>query len=188
MCIFRHNVIVKDNVCTVTATYFSANGDFTDNGELFGIKLKVRENAEPGEYAVGLKIKESDVCNNDLALVPFDTVDGSIEIAAFVYGDIFVDGVIDICTCGGYIHGCRLRQSTCGGFAGIHRFVCAVTRFLIGEIKSEYFGCIAGIVRAEQNTELHILHVSSRAATANDKHICVCYINNLSFSLRCRCF
>lgn len=90
------NVIVKDNVCTVTATYFSANGDFTDNGELFGIKLKVRENAEPGEYAVGLKIKESDVCNNDLALVPFDTVDGSIEIAAFVYGDIFVDGVIDI--------------------------------------------------------------------------------------------
>lgn len=57
------NVIVKDNVCTVTATYFSANGDFTDNGELFGIKLKVRENAEPGEYAVGLKIKESDVCN-----------------------------------------------------------------------------------------------------------------------------
>ena len=44
------NVIVKDNVCTVTATYFSANGDFTDNGELFGIKLKVRENAEPGEY------------------------------------------------------------------------------------------------------------------------------------------
>ena len=34
--------------------------------------------------------------NNDLALVPFDTVDGSIEIAAFVYGDIFVDGVIDI--------------------------------------------------------------------------------------------
>ncbi len=90
------NVIVKDNVCIVTATYFSANGDFTDNGELFGIKLKVRENAEPGEYAVGLKIKESDVCNNDLALVPFDTVDGSIEIAAFVYGDIFVDGVIDI--------------------------------------------------------------------------------------------
>ena len=90
------NVIVKDNVCTVTATYFSANGDFTDNGELFGIKLKVRENAEPGEYAVGLKIKESDVCNNDLALVPFDTVDGSIEIATFVYGDIFVDGVIDI--------------------------------------------------------------------------------------------
>lgn len=90
------NVIVKDNVCTVTATYFSANGDFTDNGELFGIKLKVRENAEPGEYAVGLKIKESDVCNNDLALVPFDTVDGSIEIAAFIYGDIFVDGVIDI--------------------------------------------------------------------------------------------
>lgn len=90
------NVIVKDNVCTVTATYFSANGDFTDNGELFGIKLKVRENAEPGEYAIGLKIKESDVCNNDLALVPFDTVDGSIEIAAFVYGDIFVDGVIDI--------------------------------------------------------------------------------------------
>lgn len=96
-------------------------------------------------------------------------------------------GII-ICTCGGYIHGCRLRQSTCGGFAGIHRFVCAVTRFLIGEIKSEYFGCIAGIVRAEQNTELHILHVSSRAAAANDKHICVYYIYNLSFSLRCRCF
>ena len=90
------NIVIKDDMCIVTATYFSATGDFTDNGELFGVKLKVRENAEPGEYAVGLKIKETDVCNNDLALVSFNTTDGSIEIAAFIYGDIFVDGVIDI--------------------------------------------------------------------------------------------
>lgn len=90
------NIVIKDDMCIVTATYFSATGDFTDNGELFGVKLKVRESTEPGKYAVGLKIKETDVCNNDLALVPFNTTDGSIEIAAFIYGDIFVDGVIDI--------------------------------------------------------------------------------------------
>ena len=71
----------------------SANQDCTTDGLLCKLTFRVSKNAAAGRYTVKALFREA--YNYDDEAVTFSTVDGTVEVIDFVYGDANGDGVVN---------------------------------------------------------------------------------------------
>ena len=75
----------------------AAAENFTANGDIVKLTFAVKEDVQIGEYPVTVTydIDNYDIFDIDLTPVEFIVVDGAVEVADFIYGDVNDDGKIN---------------------------------------------------------------------------------------------
>ena len=84
----------------VTASWLSDDlvNDISEDGVLFNVKFKIKDNVETGYYVVKLNYTDGDITNAAGAEIGVTTASGgvSVEEAKIMYGDVNCDGKVNI--------------------------------------------------------------------------------------------
>ena len=84
--------IMKDFDCDTNFTW-SASEDTAANGTLLSLTFKIADNAQSGEYAIELKLREAyTLMGEDVAV---SIQNGSVRVSDMVYGDATGDGIVN---------------------------------------------------------------------------------------------
>ena len=68
--------------------------DITDDGVVFVVSLKIKEDVESGEYELAIKLLENQIVNSDVENVKFYSANGSINVQDYMIGDVNGDGYV----------------------------------------------------------------------------------------------
>ena len=68
--------------------------DITENGAVFVISLKIKEDVECGEYELAIKLLENQIVNSNEENVKFYSVNGSVTVMDYMVGDVNGDGYV----------------------------------------------------------------------------------------------
>jgi len=90
---------IKKNPYTLQWVNATSEDDFTEDGVLASLKLKVKSNAPLGEYNLSLSYEDNNIVNKNLKSVDFDIQNGTVNVVKVKLGDPNCDGKIGTVDC-----------------------------------------------------------------------------------------